>query len=258
MRPLARILSSSIACGCLTTLAGCDALEPGGALMYVFSTHHATPEDGSFPDRGEEDQPRVFDNDEGWTVTMLESYITIDSITIVGCDGHGYPLNMFWGPCPEDLRDKDLERLTVAGRKLPPGDYCGLQVDYGPYRMPVIDEDADTRHVVPQNEAVDGTTVYYRGGARRGEDGEPVEFELRGEAGRVLELDLSEAEDGHPVRIDHEEDFPKELTISKTYDRFFDGVDFDELDEGDLERSLDDVLEDQTRVQEGALVLIDE
>jgi hypothetical protein len=239
-------------------LAGCDALEPGGALLYVFSTHHATPEDGKFPDRGADLQPRIFDNDMGWQVTLLESYITIDSITIAGCDGHGYPLNMFWGPCPEDLRGEDLETLTVAGRKLPPGDYCGLQVTYGPYSKPVIDDDADTRHAVPQSPDVDGTTVYFRGGASTPETIEtPVEFELHTAAKRVLVLDLSEAENGHPVRIGHHEDFPKELTISKTYDRFFDGIDFGAFDEQGLEGDLEDILADETRVQEGTTVLID-
>lgn len=252
-----RILTLSIAFGCASTLAGCDALDGDGALLYVFSTHHATPEDGVFPDRGADEQPRIFDNDMGWTVTLLESYITIDSITLVGCDDHGYPLNMFWGPCPEDLRGEDLETLTVAGRKLPPGDYCGLQVTYGPYQMPVIDDEQDTRHAIPMNSAVDGTTVYFRGGASNGATEQPISFELRSKAGRVLMLDLSEAENGHPLRIGQTEDFPKELTISKTYDRFFDGVQFDAYNEADVEKALDDVLEDQTRVQEGTQVKIE-
>ncbi|MBC8073604.1 MAG: hypothetical protein IAG13_35105 [Deltaproteobacteria bacterium] len=256
MRPLARILSSSVACGCLvSTLVGCGQPEP--ALLYVFSTHHATPENGVFPDRGDDEQPRVFANDEAWTVTLLESYITIDSITLMGCNGGEYPLNMFWGPCPEDLRGADLETLTVAGRKLDPGDYCGLRVAYGPYQMPVIDEGADTRHAVPQNEAVDGATVYFRGGARQGDDEETIPFELRGESPLVLDLDLSEVENGHPLRVEDTENFPKELTISKTYDRFFDGVDFADFDPKDLERTFDDVLEDQTRVQEGVQVEIE-
>lgn len=249
MRPLARILSSSIACGCLFTLAGCDAPEP--ALLYVFSTHHATPENGVFPDRGTEDQPRVFHNDEGWTVTLLESYITIDSLTLVGCNGDKYPLNMFWGPCPEDLRGTDLETLTVAGRKLDPGDYCGLELAYGPYEMPVIDEDADTRHAVPQNEAVDGTTVYFRGGAQMHPDDPVIPFELRGEAPLRLDLDLSEVENGHPLRVHDKEAFPKELTISKTYDRFFDGIDFESASDDDLQAQVAAVLVLETSVSRG-------
>lgn len=240
-------------------LGGCDALQPGGALLYVFSTHHATPEDGGFPARGEDDQPRVFQTDEGWTVTLVESYITIEQVTIVSCSGNAYPLSMFWGPCPEDLRVEDLQTLTVAGRKVEPGDYCELVVDYGRYRMPEIEPGSeDTRHEVPQNESVDGATVYLRGGAAMNAEDAPIEFELRGTQTQSVALDLSTIEDGSPLRIDHTEDFPKELTISKTYDRFFDGVDFAGFDEDDVEDELDEILEDETRVHVGQEVDIDD
>ena len=62
-------------------LSGCGALgiDEGGATVFVFSTHHATPENGTFPLRGEDKMPRVFLNDMGWTVTLLESYVTTSS-----------------------------------------------------------------------------------------------------------------------------------------------------------------------------------
>lgn len=239
-------------------LGGCDALQPGGALLYVFSTHHATPEDGVFPDRGEDNQPRIFDNDEGWEITLVESYITIEQVTLVSCSGNEYALNMFWGPCPEDLRVEDLQTLTVAGRKVDPGDYCELVVDYGPYKTPVIEPgNEDTRHRVPQNDAVDGTSVYLRGGAARPGDEDLTEFEFRGTQSERVSLDLSTADNGSPVRVDHTEDFPVELTISKTYDRFFDGIDFDGYDESDVEDELVGVLGGETRVQIGREVLLD-
>src|SRR5690349_24389152 len=119
MRTRRRTLGLALAYGCLLT--GCD--DPGGALLYVFSTHHATPEDGMFPDRGAEDEPRQFENDTGCTVTLLESYITISSLTLVGCDGTPSPLELFWGPCPEDLREEDLDTLTAAGGQMPAGHY---------------------------------------------------------------------------------------------------------------------------------------
>lgn len=240
-------------------LGGCDALQPGGALLYVFSTHHATPEDGTFPARGEDNQPRVFESDAGWNITLVESFVTIEQVTLVSCSGNEHPLNMFWGPCPEDLRVQDLQTLTVAGRKVDPGDYCELIVDYGRYTMPVIEPGSeDTRHTVPQNDAVDGTTVYLRGGASLpGQEAPLEEFELRGTQSQRVSLDLSTVEDGTPLTIDHTEDFPKELTISKTYDRFFDGIDFSSYDKRELEDELTAVLEDQTRVQVGQEVLID-
>lgn len=260
MPRLSRLIGLSIGVALTGFVGGCEALQPGGALLYVFSTHHATPEDGAFPHRGDDEQPRVFTNDEGWTVTLVESYVTIEQITLVSCGGTQHPLSMFWGPCPEDLRVEDLQTLTVAGRKVSPGDYCELIVDYGQYKMPEIDPSADdTRHRVPSNEDVDGTTVYLRGGASFGTSGEdPLEFEFRGTESQTVTLDLSTIQDGSPLHVDHTEDFPVELTISKTYDRFFQGIDFESFDQDDVEDELDAVLEEDTRVQVGQSVLIDD
>jgi hypothetical protein len=255
MRLHHRLLRLSLAPCCASMLAACAADQP--SLLYVYSTHHATPEDGGFPEKGGDDEPRVFENDLGWTVTLVESYVTIERVTLVGCDGDLIPLDMFWGPCPEDLRDEDLLTLTVAGRKVSPGDYCELIVDYGPYRTPeIVPGAADSRHQAPENEAVDGTTVYLRGGARMTAEDEQIEFELRGTSGQTVSLDLSTIEDGHALRISEDEAFPPELTISKTYDRFFDGVDFAELDEDDAEDELDDILEDETQVHLGSAVVL--
>jgi len=246
----------------LALQSGCGALEQfeeGGATVFVFATHHATPENGSFPGRGEDSMPRVFDNDEGWTVTLLEAYVTISSVTLVSCSGTERDLNMFWGPCPEDLKDQDLDTLTVAGNRVGDGDYCTLRVTYAPYQTPVIDEDADeTRHETPSNPAVLGSTIYIRGGAQLGE-GEFTQFELSSSETIVVDLDLSELEgDGSPFNVAHREDFPKELLVSKTYDRFFDGVDFESFSESRVEAKLADVLEAQTRVSLGTLVTMDD
>lgn len=255
MRFAHRLLGLSLAfCGA-SLLVGCEADQ--SSLLYVFSTHHATPEDGQFPSRGDDDQPRIFENDLGWTITLVESYVTIENVTLVACNGTPLPLNMFWGPCPEDLRDEDLQTLTVAGRKIDPGDYCELIVDYGQYKMPEIEAGADdTRHEAPDNEAVDGTTVYLRGAAQMGPDGELIQFEFRGKGSQSVSLDLTTVDDGHPLRVGSTEAFPKELTISKTYDRFFDGIDFNDYDLDDAEDELDDILEDETQVQQGQQVFI--
>ncbi|HET6583591.1 MAG TPA: hypothetical protein VFG69_09085 [Nannocystaceae bacterium] len=227
--------------------------------MYVFSTHHATPEDGMFPDRGGEDMPRTFPNDMGWTVTLLESYITITSLTAVACDGTAYPLEMFFGPCPEDIRETDLDLVTVGGRKMPEGAYCQLVVGYGPYESPDVDvADEENLHAVPTTTDIDGTTVFMTGGAfadPEAED-EAVEFELRMGKNITVELDLSTIDDGLPLQIAAKEDFPVELTVSKTYDRFLDGVDFATLDEEDVEDELDNRLREATRIQPGRQVLM--
>jgi hypothetical protein len=245
-----------------TGTVGCgafDRFEDGGATVFVFATHHATPENGAFPGRGEEDMPRVFDTDDGWNVTMLEGYVTISAVTLVGCNGSERELNMFWGPCPEDLKDQDLATLTVAGNRASEGDYCGLRVTYAPYQTPVVDEDHDeTRHQTPTNPDVQGSTIYLRGGARLG-DGEFTQFELKSSETVVVDLSLEDLEgEGHPLNVAHREDFPKELLVSKTYDRFFDGVDFTSFDPAATEVMLPQVLHDETKVSEGTIVAIDE
>jgi hypothetical protein len=244
------------------TSAGCgafDRFEDGGATVFVFATHHATPEDGTFPGRGEEDMPRVFDTATGWRVTLLEAYVTISAVTLVACNGSERELNMFWGPCPEDLKDEDLATLTVAGNRANEGDYCGLRVTYAAYQTPVVDENADeTRHETPTNPAVQGATVYLRGGAQLG-DGDFTQFELSTPETVVVELDLSDIEgEGRPLHVAHREDFPKELLVSKTYDRFFDGIDFASFDPADVQARLPLVLEEETRISEGTLVQLDE
>lgn len=241
----------------LTT--GCGALdrfEDGGATVFVFTTHHATrDENGLIPQRGDQEMPRVFDTDEGWTVTLLEGYVTISEVTLVACSGSEHELNMFWGPCPEDLKDKDLDTLTVAGNRVGDGDYCGLRVTYAAYETPVIDDEAEeTRHETPANPAVQGSTIYMRGGAQLG-DGDFTQFELSSARTVVVELDLSNLEgEGRPLNVAHREDFPVELLVSKTYDRFFDGVDFESFDAAAVEARLPQVLEAQTRVSRGTVV----
>lgn len=242
---------------------GCNVLdrfEEGGATVFVFTTHHATLENGVFPGRGEDDMPRVYDNAEGWTVTMLEGYVTISAATLVSCGGSEHELNMFWGPCPEDLKFEDLASLTVAGNKVGEGDYCTLRVTYDAYQMPVIDESVepdDTRHQTPANPAVYGSTIYLRGGAQLG-DGEFTQFELTTAERITVDLDLSNLEgEGQPLHVDHREDFPVELLVSKAYDRFFDGVDFDAFDPTATEVLLPQVLEDQTHVSLGSYVMTD-
>jgi hypothetical protein len=257
-RPKAFVLLAAIA----AASAGCNAFdrfEEGGATVFVFATHHATPEDGAFPGRGEEDMPRVFDTDAGWRVTLLEGYVTMSAVTLIACNGSERELNMFWGPCPEDLKDEDLATLTVAGNRANEGDYCGLRVTYAAYETPVVDESADeTRHETPTNPAVQGASVYLRGGAQLG-DGDFTQFELAIPDTVVVELDLSNIEgDGRPLNVAHREDFPKELLVSKTYDRFFDGVDFDSFDPADLQARLPQVLEEETRISLGTLVELDE
>ena len=251
-RSVLLLLASVPLCSCL------ENLERGGELVTVFATHHASPENNSFPDRGADMAPRIFEGEDGWEITLAETYVTIAATTLVSCGGSEQELRMFWGPCPEDLRGEDLGILTVSGLKVPPGDYCELRVRYAPYVNPVVDDETETRHVVPANDEVEGSTVFIRGIAKRGED-ESVPFQLETDAEFTVSVDLSEIEgEGNPLTISKGQNFPKELTISKTYDRFFDGVDwatFDEAAAEELEDNIEDVLDDQTRVAEGQRIL---
>jgi hypothetical protein len=247
------------ACSVLSLgLTGClEDFEDGGALLNVFSTHHATPAQGAFPYRGDDSMPRVYDGGGGWEVTLLESYLTIEAVTLIACNGIEYPLNMFWGPCPEDLRSEDLATLTVAGVNARPGDYCGLRVSYGPYQEPVIDEDAEeTRHEVPDNvEAIQGATIYLRGGANLEGQDEPISFELATSEMVVVELDLSELEGpGAPMNVARKENFPKELTVTKTYDKFLQAADWSNFDDALIESQLAEILEAETRVVLGQTI----
>ncbi len=244
---LALILTAVLSPGCL------DSLEGGDELITVFATHHASPENGGFPFRGEDQQPRIFEGVDGWEITLAETYVTIASTKLVSCSGREHDLKMFWGPCPEDLRRKDLDILTVSGLKVPSGNYCGLEVEYAPYEVPVVDDEAQTRHVVPGNDEVEGDTIFIRGIAQRGD--ESVPFQLETDETFVVDLDLSELEgEDDPLTIRNGQNFPKELTVSKTYDRFFDGVDWENFDEELAESQLADILADQTRVVEGTSV----
>jgi hypothetical protein len=234
-------------------LAGCAAFEDNSTLAYVFSTHHAAPVNGVIPNAGEDEQPRVFDNEQGWTITLVDSFITTSSATLVRCDGAVFPLTMFWGPCPEDMRETDLEVLTVAGQEIPPGSYCELHIGFGPYEVPTIEPgQGETSHQIPQSEGVDGSTVYLRGLAQQG--GDQIEFELRTGRDVMVELDLSEIEAGQPMNVTTDESFPKELTVAKTYDLLFAGVDFATYDPDAYEDELPSVLEDVTAVYSGTVI----
>ncbi len=239
----------------LAGVVGCEALTDQGAIVNVFATHHSSPEDGEFPSRGEAGQPRIFDLEDGRELLLAESFVTISATTLVSCGGREYPLKMFWGPCPEDLRGEDLEVLTVAGAKVDPGEYCELKVEYSPYKTPTIGDDKETRHAIPGTDEVDGNTIYLRGVARTEADPTGTIFELENDESFTVTLDLTGREGpGEPLKVGKEEDFPKELTISKTYDRFFDGIDWDSFDEDAAADELDEILSDQTQVVFGQVV----
>ena len=241
-----QILIATIAL--LGTLAatGCeffDAFKPGTGqtVVNVFATHHATPENGVVPDRGGDGEARVFENDEGWTIHLSMGYVTTRGVTLHRCDGDAMPVDVYFGSLAEDLSSADLDRFTIGGTEVGRVDLCAMTVHYGPFDA-ATDEKPDGVEI----EDVDGYTLVLAGFARRGED--TVPFDIRTDASLDVHLYLSVTQDG-PVRVTGDEDFPVELTLSKTYDRFFDGVDFGAVSEEDLTAQAVALLEFETRIQ---------
>ena len=236
--------------GLVTALlgSGCDLIDAfedeGKTQVQVFTTHHATSEDGQMPVLGGDGEQRVFQSDEGWTITLTEGYVVTSGVTLIGCDGATRELDLYWGALAEDLNVEDLELASVGSVQSGPGEYCGMTVHYGPF-------DAETSDVEPRSAEVDGATIFLAGAAER--DGEIVPFQIRATGSLDVDLDLN-AELGQPLRITGNENFPVELTLSKTYDRFFDGIDFSAMGELDMATQTLAVLELETRVDPGTVV----
>jgi hypothetical protein len=235
------LAASVAASGC--ELGVFDNLQERSTMVHVFATHHATAEDGSIPHRGDDGEYRVFETDDGWTVTLVKGYVVTAGITLHRCDGTEQALDLFRGTIIEDIRGRDLGLSTVGAAELSPGTLCAMTVHYAPF-----DEDGVT--VDPE---VDGTTVYLHGVAKRGED-EMVPFEISAQGTLDVELDLSTANDGRPVEVTGKEHFPIELTLSKTYDQFFDAIDFTDMAQLDMSEHVLAVLEGVTRVAPGTRV----
>ncbi len=241
------ILIGAIALLGLVSTTGCedffDAFKPGTGrtLVHVFSTHHATPENGVVPDRGGDGEVRVFDNDMGWTVHLANAIVTTRAVTLERCDGNAMAVDPYFGSFAENFTSEDLGRSTIGGVQLGRSELCSMTVHYGPFDATTDEAPED---VDPDD--LDGATLLVTGWATRGEDTVPFAFESS--ASLDVHLDLSVMADGEPVRVTGDEAFPVELTLAKTYDRLFDGVEFDTAEEADLVAGTLAMLELETRV----------
>jgi hypothetical protein len=235
--------------------AGCDLIEAfqnggkGTTLVQLMVTHHATPENGTFPSLSVGDAA-TFDTDEGWTVSLRAAYITTASATLHECSGGTVDFDAFRGPLPEDINGEDLDLLTFAGVEVGADTFYGMTVEYGPF----VADDETAREYDMGDDAnkVRNATYYFEGVARKGDVS--VEFELTGDGTASSDLDLSTIMNGGALRISADESFPVELTLSKTYDRFFDGVDFSSFDPADMDANIMAVLELESRVVFGTRV----
>lgn len=237
-------------CGALC-MSGCELInalqDPDeDTVVNVFSTHHATPQNGVVPDRGGQGQDRVFETDQGWTATLAEGYVVTRSVTMHSCDGVDYEVEFFSGAITEDLKAADLGLTTLGGLEVGDVAFCAMSVTYAPFYATT-----DIGPAGADEEDLDGATVLLRGFAQK--DDQMVSFEIRVEETITVDLDLVELTGG-PVEVRGTERFPLELTLSKTYDRFFDGVDLSDTEGFDMGTQARAVLELETSVATGTII----
>ncbi len=226
---------------------GCDLIDAfsdsGDTLITVFANHHATPENGAVPDRGGDGDLRVFENDEGWTVHLADGLITTTGVTLHRCDGAQAPVEFYFGSVAEDLRSADLDRKTLGGTEVGAAEFCGVTVHYAPFSAQLDEAPASMDAAV-----VDGLTIYLHGFAEKGDA--RVTFTIEVDQSVDAYADLS-ARPAGALRIRGNESFPVEMTVSKTYDRFFDGIDFATVTPEDLQAQALAIVELETRIEVG-------
>lgn len=216
----------------------------GRTLVQVVAAHHGTVDDeGDYTDNGR-GSSRNFPSDEGWRINLTTGYISISGLTLHDCDGNVAEVPLYRGSVAEDLiYADDLERTAVGSITVPPVSLCQMTVHYGPF-------DPDESENVPRTSAIEGNTVYLEGSAViSGDDSSRKEFKIRVREELDVEIDMSEMNDGGPMKVSGREDFPIELVVLKTYDRFFDGLDFASASTSDLEDNVAAVLELETTLK---------
>ncbi len=228
---LVPVLGSST--GCLDEFL--NSLGESSSIVDVFATSHATPDSqGEVPERNGEQL--LFANDMGWEIFLDEAYVTTTALSLNACDGERFDVEMYWGALAENIPSHaDYEVQGVGGVRATSGSYCSMLVEYGPSEAEGM------------GDAV-GSTVYLAGTAIKAD--QTIEFVWRTELAVDVDVDLSEVENGEPLHIGTGQTVVnKKLTIAKAYDRFFDGVDFAELDsfsQADVDALLTDTLHRQT------------
>jgi hypothetical protein len=225
----------------LALSTGCDfidQLQQRTGIVDVFAASHGTPDDeGNLPSRN--GLQLIFTNDMGWEIVVDEAYVTTSGVTLQSCAGERFDVELYWGPLAEILgQTADGELNGLGGVRANSGDYCEAIVEYAP----AADE-------MPNPDAV-GTTVYLSGAALK--DGERVDFVWATDIEVKAEVDISKVENGSPFSIAREQHVAKKLTISKSYDGFFAGVDFaEELTQGDIDALVAATLRKETVAKDG-------
>lgn len=239
--------------GAWAAASGCELLESEVTVSLAISHHGTRLMDGMLPDYGEPDAARVFVNDKGWEVSLSEAVIVTTKAQIEGCDGQVHDFRLPYGPLPEYQLDQDKDLVDFATVSLPEGTYCTLRVEYGRYMAAEAAMATDTAYPLQGHADMEGLTVYLAGTA---DDmmGNVVNWGLKTANTTIVELDLATIEDGRPFTITGDEPGGKALTVAKTYDAFFRGVDFAAFDQAAGEAKLLDVLKAETYVRAGTSI----
>jgi hypothetical protein len=243
------LLSSSL----LLAGSGCALIDlfDGDPVSTVrlFATHAGTPGADGFPDYGDAITTRVFANDMGWLLSLSEVYVTTAEVRLVECSAQlGTAIEMFWGACPEDfVGTDDRHSLALGAVTIKDSQYCRVDVTFAPYFAADNNE-----HLNPINPMIEGNTIVITGVARRGEgtELEEVPFQVVSDAIVTARANISQIENGRPLTLDNE-NFARDLTILKTYDTFFDGIDFATATAAEIEAAVLASLELDTVVYPG-------
>jgi hypothetical protein len=244
---LSALLGMSSGCGALIDLIDGDS----AATVRMFATHAGTPGPDGFPHYGDSITTRVFTNDLGWQLSLSETYVTTAEVRLVRCGADvGAAIDMFWGSWAEDfISVDDRESVSLGAITVKDGQYCRLDVTFAPY-VPSGDR---TGRSNPANPMIIGNTLLIKGVARRGagDDLEEVPFELLSDTTISARVSIAQIEAGGPMTLS-DENFARDLIILKTYDTFFEGVDFATATNADIEAAVLAALEYDTRVYPGS------
>jgi hypothetical protein len=253
MRSTRRVVLATLA---MMSLASCESLLNPTTKVSLAISHHGTRDaNGVLPDLGEPEAARVFVNDKGWEITLAEGMIVMTAAQIESCAGESFDFELPYGPFPEYQLAQDQDLVDFAMVDLPEGSYCKLRVEYGRYQSSLAEQAFDTPYAVQGHAPIEGLTVYLAGTAQdlaNGSEGANFGFETNQTA--IVELDLSTAVEGRPLVITGKEPGGKALTVAKTYDAFFRGLDFANYDKAAIEAGLLEVLKAETYVVVGPQV----
>lgn len=233
---------------------GCGLLEADeSARVDVFVTHHAAPDpSGQIPPYGEALGKRTWVNDMGWEINLTEGYVVTTGVRLVDCDGVKREIDLAYGPLPEYLLTEDLDVVNMGGGEVPIGEYCSVIVDYGPYHEADAADAPKGKFPLQTDRALEGVTIFLAGIARLGDV--TVPFELVNSDARIVDLELREA-NGVPTPYNVEAGVGAlKVTLGKTYDPFFAGVDFNTVDQAALSAELMERLIAQSRAYHGTTI----